>query len=66
KPYIKKTSSFNYVSISSRPNIIYTVNKFYESNAKLINCYDYVMRHFFKYLIDNLNLRLLLGGLSFL
>ncbi|KAK1779500.1 hypothetical protein QBC45DRAFT_292032, partial [Copromyces sp. CBS 386.78] len=62
KPYIKKTSSLNYASISSRLNITFTVNKLYKSNVKPINYYNYVMRYLFKYLINNPNLGLLLGG----
>ncbi|KAK1779900.1 hypothetical protein QBC45DRAFT_325113, partial [Copromyces sp. CBS 386.78] len=65
KPYIKKTSSLNYASIGSRPDITYTVNKLCEGNVKLINRYNYIMRYLFRYLVNNPDLGLLLGGLSF-
>ncbi|KAK1776795.1 hypothetical protein QBC45DRAFT_291455, partial [Copromyces sp. CBS 386.78] len=62
KLYIKKTSYFNYVFIGLRLNIIFTVNKFCKGNAKPIDYYDYVICYLFRYLVDNLDLGLLLGG----
>ncbi|KAK1773012.1 hypothetical protein QBC45DRAFT_309427, partial [Copromyces sp. CBS 386.78] len=59
---IKKISSLNYVFIGLRLDIIFTVNKLYKSNTKPIDCYDYVIRYLFKYLVNNLDLGLLLGG----
>lgn len=65
KPYIKKTGSLNYTLMGSRPDITYTVNKLCEGNAKPTDRHDYVMRHLFRYLVDNSDRGLLLGGLSF-
>lgn len=62
KAYIKKTGSLNYLSMGTRPDITFTVNKLCEANAKPTMGSITVMKHLFRYLTKNTDMGIILGG----
>ncbi|KHE84114.1 hypothetical protein GE21DRAFT_1209448, partial [Neurospora crassa] len=62
KLYIKKTGSLNYLSIGTRLNITFTINKLYEANTNPTIGSLAVLKHLFKYLIKYINEKLYSHG----
>jgi hypothetical protein len=62
KRYIKKTGSLNYLSMGTRPDITFTVNKLCEANAKPTTGSMTVMKHLFRYLSKTMDMGIVLGG----
>ncbi|KAF3062693.1 hypothetical protein CFAM422_010807 [Trichoderma lentiforme] len=59
---LKKTGSLNYISVGTRPNITYTVQKICKANSGPISIHKKIIKHLFKYLYGTKKLAIRLGG----
>lgn len=63
KSYPKKTGSLNWLSMSTRPDISYTVSKLSEANKNPTDRHLFVMKHLWRYLSEYTDLGIVLGGM---
>lgn len=62
KEWLQRTESLNYLSMGTRPDITYTVQKLSEANMNSSEHHDRVLKHLFRYLYGTKTLALCLGG----
>lgn len=62
KEWLKRTGSLNYISVGTRPDITYTVQKLCEANSGPTNTHEEVLKHLFAYLYGTETLSIRLGG----
>lgn len=62
KEWLKRTGSLNYVSVGTRPDITYTIQKLCEANMGSTATQDEIMKHLFRYPAGTKSLSIRLGG----